>query len=319
MINNLLNSIRQPMVFTKLPCGKNWYKNNEISFLLNDEVSVLPMTHRDELLIHNPDALFSNNAVAEVIKSCIPEVNDVNHILMPDVEVLLLAIKIASVGDDIEFSSICPNCLKKYNSLSIEEREKLIAEHKLNIEPQTFLFDARRCLETLSFKNDTYLLELSNGIKVDLMPVTLENNSTNEILNFETKNAIKQFILDNDTNSIEENAEMILEINKWKENKEKNDNFNKLLIQLDNIAIDSIISSIKSVTIQNTIFTDKKDIKEFLNKIPSPLFNDIRNEINKINETALDKTCFCKCRYCNHEWEKNDLELNFSNFFVSGS
>lgn len=317
MIDNLLSSIRQTALTTKIPCA-NWYKNNEIEFGLNDEISVLPMTHRDEILIHNPDALFSNNAVAEILKSCIPNINNVSEILMPDVELLLLAIKVASVGQDIEVQTVCPHCLETYNNAADEEKKKLVDENKISIKPQTFLFDARHCLESFTPKLDNYTVNLCDSMSLELKPIALKDNSKLEILKFETQNAIKQF-LTNPNVSITDGAEMIADVDKWNQNKEKNELFNELLLKLDDIAIESLICSVKSITVKDQSSSDYEAIKLFLNNIPAEMFNIIRDEIQKVNESTLDKTYYCKCKYCQHEWEKKDLEFNFSNFFAIGS
>ena len=240
----LNNYVRQAGVFTKLPCGSNWYKNGEIDFLLNDEVSVLPMSHKDELLSHNADALYSSNAVYEIIKSCVPNVKDVKKLLIPDVEVLLLAIKIASTGNEIEVSTVCPKCLEVYNKSSEEERIRLQKEKLISIEPQDYLFDAKLCLEQFKPKENQYILEFEK-FKVHCIPMTLEDSSKLDILNFEIRNALNIYLEESKKEGVfEENVKILSNVDEWKTNMDKNTKLNNLLVKLDDIVVDTLISSI---------------------------------------------------------------------------
>lgn len=315
----LNNYIRQPAVYTKLPCGKNWYKNNEIEFNLNDEVSILPMSHRDEILSHNADALFSSNAVVEIIKSCVPNVKDVKNILLPDVEVLLLAIKIASIDNEIEVSLLCPNCLEIYNNASNEEKEQLIKDKKISIQPQDFLFDAKLCLEQFLPKDDEYIYEFNN-VKIHCKPLTLEESSRLDILNFEIRNAINIYIEESEKdNTLEQNLKDLADVNNWLKNKEKNDKLNSLLEKLDDIIIDTLVCSIKYVEVPEGIEENKENIKDFITKLPADTFIKIRNYINDINQSSLDKKITCHCEFCNHTWENDNLDFDISHFFAKSS
>lgn len=306
---------RQPALTTRLPFGKNWYKNNEIEFGLLDEISILPMTHKDEMLIHNPDALLTNNAIADIIKSCVPNIKDVKKLFMPDVEVLLLAIKIASSGNEIEVSVPCPHCIKTFNETKEEDRKKLIEDKKIFIEPQTFIFDARACLDTMNIKDNEYKLELPNKVILHLKPITLEDNANYELLRFKLKTTLNQLIQD----QIKDNKEISIDANAWQEKRDNDEEFRKTLLDLDDVATKCIASSIEYLEFKNELITDNEIINEFLLNIPANYFADIRNLVGKINESALNKNYFCKCRCCNYEWEEKDIEFNYSNFFVTGS
>lgn len=312
---NLSLLCRQTALTTKLPFGKHWYKNNQINFGLNDEISILPMTHKDEMLIHNPDALLTNNAIADIIKSCVPNINTVEKIYMPDVEALLVAIKIASSGNDIEVSVPCPNCLKIFNETKEEDRKLLITEKKISIEPQTFIFDARTCLETMNIKNNEYKLELPNGVILYLQPITLEDNANYELLRFKLKSTLNQLI----RNQIKNKNEFALDADMWQAQRDIDENFRLTLLELDDVATKCIASSINYLTFKDEVIDDKNTIEQFLLNIPANYFSDIQQLVNKINESALNKTYQCQCRYCKHEWEENNIEFNYSNFFAPGS
>ena len=320
-MSEITNLIRTIGLTTKLPCGRNWYQNGEIDFDLNDEVSIYPMSHSDEMLIHNVDALFSNTAISKIIQSCVPNIKKVNEILSPDVEILLLAIRIASFGDIFKGFDVCPKCLEKYNNEKDEtKRQELVDQKIINIEPQQFGFDARRCLDTFEPLKDNYMLSFKdNTIFVHLKPIMLCELSKFDIIDFETKQAIKRFITDNNSNLDITKAEMFSNLDQWKETKEKNEEFNKLLIKLDNLSVDSVISSVKSFIINGKEYTSYEDKKEFLDNIPSNWFEEIRNLSNKINGSHIDKRYACVCNTCGHEWFSDNMPVNPSDFFGSGS
>ena len=64
----------------------------------------------DEITYRTPDALFNGNAVTNVIKSCVPAIRDPWAIPAMDVDSILVAIRIASYGHNMEMSTTCPHC-----------------------------------------------------------------------------------------------------------------------------------------------------------------------------------------------------------------
>ena len=76
----------------------------------NNEYPVLPMTAIDEITYRTPDSLFNGEAVVSVIKSCMPNVLDAWAAPSVDVNALLIAIRIASYGHDLEVGTTCPKC-----------------------------------------------------------------------------------------------------------------------------------------------------------------------------------------------------------------
>jgi uncharacterized Zn-finger protein len=68
------------------------------------------MTAKDELMFKTPDALLSGQSTVEVIKSCIPAI--VNPWEMPsiDLDLCLIAIRVATYGEKMEVGATCPYC-----------------------------------------------------------------------------------------------------------------------------------------------------------------------------------------------------------------
>jgi DNA-directed RNA polymerase subunit M/transcription elongation factor TFIIS len=76
----------------------------------NNELPVLPMTAIDEITYRTPDALFNGSAVVNVIQSCIPSIKDAWAAPGADINSILVSIRIASFGHDMEINSACPKC-----------------------------------------------------------------------------------------------------------------------------------------------------------------------------------------------------------------
>jgi hypothetical protein len=63
------------------------------------------MTAKDELMLKTPDALMNGQATVEVIKSCVPSIKNPWHMPSIDIDTILIAIRIATYGENMEFSS----------------------------------------------------------------------------------------------------------------------------------------------------------------------------------------------------------------------
>jgi hypothetical protein len=68
------------------------------------------MTAIDEISSKTPDALYNGTAMADIIKSCIPDIKDPWSINSIDLDAILIAIRAAAGGDDMSISSECPSC-----------------------------------------------------------------------------------------------------------------------------------------------------------------------------------------------------------------
>lgn len=108
--NPLKQYFRQPAIYIKLPSEGRFYGSGALEPTANGEYPVLPMTTLDEITYRTPDALFNGAAVVSVIQSCIPNIK--NAWLMPnvDIDTVLVAIRIATYGHELELDTQCPNC-----------------------------------------------------------------------------------------------------------------------------------------------------------------------------------------------------------------
>lgn len=110
MNNPLQQYFRRPAIYIKLPSDGRYYSDGILSMPENHELPVYPMTAIDEITAKTPDALFNGQAVVDIIQSCLPHIKDAWKINVIDLNALLIAIRVASVGEKMEVSSKCPNC-----------------------------------------------------------------------------------------------------------------------------------------------------------------------------------------------------------------
>jgi hypothetical protein len=108
--NPLSKHFRQPNIYFKLPSGGNYWKDGSLSLSATGEVGVMPMTTKDEITLKTPDALLNGQGVVSVIESCCPEIHNAWDMPAVDVDATLVAIRIASYGNQMDFSASCPHC-----------------------------------------------------------------------------------------------------------------------------------------------------------------------------------------------------------------
>jgi predicted DNA-binding antitoxin AbrB/MazE fold protein len=114
--NPLKQYFRRPGLYLKLPSGGAGYPVGSINMPDNGELPVYPMTAIDEITTKTPDALFNGVAVVEIIKSCVPNIIDPWQVSNVDLDAILIAIKAASNGNEMDLETVCPSCseLGKY-------------------------------------------------------------------------------------------------------------------------------------------------------------------------------------------------------------
>jgi hypothetical protein len=118
--NPLKQYFRRPSIYLKLPSGGLSYAPDIIEMPENGELPIYPMTAIDEITTKTPDALFNGDAIAELIKSCIPNIKKPYEINSIDFDAILIGIKTATQGNDYEIKSQCPKCSEE-------------AEYKVNL------------------------------------------------------------------------------------------------------------------------------------------------------------------------------------------
>jgi len=235
--NPLKQYFRRPAIYVKLPSEGKYYNSATISMPDNKELPVFPMTAIDEITARTPDALFNGEAVADIIRSCMPNIKDPWAIVNMDLDAILIAIRTATNGNNMEIESMCSECSEesKYdvNLVGIlaglkpgnYDQELLIGELSIKFKPLTYKeinqinthqFELQRGFAQL---NDMTETEEKNSKIKELLILTTKLTSqaiTSNIEYIKTPSAFvqeKEYILDFLNNCDKNTYDMLKEFN----------------------------------------------------------------------------------------------------------
>lgn len=181
--NPLSQYFRQPAIYIRLPSQGAYYPPGTIAIPENGEFPVFPMTAVDEITYRTPDALFNGQAVINVIQSCIPAIKNAWAIPAMDIDTILVAIRIASYGHEMEFETTCPSC-------------KHATDYGL---------DLRTVLDKL--KAPDYSQPIRQGdIEIYFKPMTYKNLSDNNKIQFDEQRLFQSIPDEGDVNPAQMNA-----------------------------------------------------------------------------------------------------------------
>jgi F0F1-type ATP synthase membrane subunit c/vacuolar-type H+-ATPase subunit K len=175
MSNNPLRQyFRQPAIYIRLPSNGQFYPPGAINMPPTGELPVYPMTAIDEITYRTPDALFNGQATVNVLQSCVPDIKDVWSTPAMDIDTLLIAIRIASYGHDMDFGTKCPKCGHE-------------CEHTV---------DLRSVLDRM--RTPDYSASLKSGdLEIFFRPMTYKNINDNNALQYENQKLL-QMLPDSD-------------------------------------------------------------------------------------------------------------------------
>ncbi len=218
--NPLKQYFRRPAVYLRLPSGISNYGDEVITKSEVEELPVYPMTAIDEITARTPDALFNGTAVAELMKSCIPSIKDPWKIKSIDLDAILIAIKAASGGENLDIDTVCPTCedlstfqinlIAILSSLQPGDYDKLLELGDLSIKfrPLNYKemnnasvgqFEVQRVFANLyNIEDDKERNRISHEALEKITMLTMELVSSS-IIYIKTPNAVveqKEFILD---------------------------------------------------------------------------------------------------------------------------
>jgi len=101
---------RQPKIYVSLPSKGAFYSSNALDKSEDGKYAVYSMTAKDELMFKTPDALLSGQSTVSVINSCIPSIKDPWELPTIDLDAILVAIRIATYGENMDIDTECPAC-----------------------------------------------------------------------------------------------------------------------------------------------------------------------------------------------------------------
>jgi hypothetical protein len=108
--NPLFKHFRQPALYLKLPSQGRFWPDSAIDLPVTGEIPVYPMTVKDEITLKTPDALMNGVGVIETIQSCCPNIKDAWKMPIIDLDAVLIAMRLASYGHDMDITTTCRHC-----------------------------------------------------------------------------------------------------------------------------------------------------------------------------------------------------------------
>ena len=275
-VNPLKQYFRKPGIWIKLPSQGNFYKDKPTDLNEMGEIPIYPLTAKDELMLKNADALLNGSAITQMINSCAPSITD--PMVMPaiDLDAVLVAIKRCTYGESQDVTCSCPKC-ETANEVSINLNQ---------------IISSIKSVEKLE------PVELDNGIKVFIKPVTVHNLLNLNWVQFEQIRNIQLA----EQNNVDETTKVNLMQKSYQVLTEKN--------------IDIVSSCIDTVLLPDGIaVTDNENIKDWINDLSKPDFTKIEESIMVTSSMGIDKEFNVNCKNCNTDF-KSSLDLNPTTFFA---
>lgn len=104
--NPLLAQLKLPGRIFQLPSRGIFYKDGELDPSVKDgEIHVQPMSALDEIVLKNPDQLFSGAAINTVFKTCVSGINKPSELLSKDVDAIMMFLRTVTYGPNYEFTA----------------------------------------------------------------------------------------------------------------------------------------------------------------------------------------------------------------------
>lgn len=252
---------RQPAVYISLPSDGRYWPEGSIEIPPNRELPVLPMSAKDDIAMRNADALMNGSTTVDIIQSCIPNIKDAWKTPSIDIDSLLIAIRLASYGNKMEFDTKCANCGEE---LSYES-------------------DLGQVLENISIPDFDKPLEI-NDLLIWFKPNDYAEMNDSNQQKFQQQRLVKSL-----TDSKLSEEEMIKQF-KQAVNELSLATIGKLSCFIDHI-----------ITPDGTKVTDRDQLREFVQNADQKTYNSIKNHLSSVNQEYKIKNIDIKCSACEHE------------------
>lgn len=154
---------RQPKIYISLPSQGNYYNQGSID---GDPTNlpVFGMTAMDEIMFKTPDALFTGESVVNVIQSCVPAIRDAWQVPQIDIDTLLLGIRMATYGEDLDITIVCDECSHEWTmgidlGAILSYFQQLTYKNTVLVEPLTFNLRPLSYKEQTNFQQKAYAIQ----------------------------------------------------------------------------------------------------------------------------------------------------------------
>ena len=263
--NPLMKHFRQPAMFISLTSKGQFWTENSLELPANGEIPVYPMTAKDEIILKTPDALVNGSSVVQVIQSCCPNIKDAWGMPSIDVDTTLIAIRIASFGDNMSVSAKCPHCN--------EEHDYDINLHNVlgQIQPPKY--------------NEPMVTP--DGLQIKLRPLTYAQVS-------QAGNA-----------SLEEDRMLQSLANPELSDEVRTIEYNKHIRKMIDINIANTTNCTASIIADGVEVTDPKFISEYYQNAESTVLRQIQTKVKGFSDAVSIKSQDTLCTSCEKQFKLN--------------
>jgi hypothetical protein len=270
---------RQPEIYITIPNNGEFYPPGVLEIPESGEIPIYAMTAKDDIILRTPDALISGEAVAQLIKSCVPSIKDPWQIPASDIDYILVAIRIASYGNEMELEFKCEKCENEFNyEIGLGHYIEKLGE--------------------ISFSEENKVISYGD-IKIHIKPLSYTDLTFIQRRTFEEQRALQA------VNQMEDQTD-----------EEKTKFYNEILNTMTDININSIASGVKGIELPDGILiTDKEEIVSFVNNASIKLFRKISTTISDARQKTVLEPLHIECPECEHKFD-SPLIFDYANFFV---
>lgn len=270
-VNPLQRFFRQPVIYVRLPSAGQFWPDNSINLPQNQELPVLAMTAADEITYRTPDALFNGQAVVDVIQSCVPNIQDAWQVPSMDLYSLLIAIRIASYGHNMDVSSTCPKCA------SIGD----------------YTMDLRQILDSIGRPDYGQHLQ-SNDLTVMFRPLSFTQQNQINLRQFENQ---KRISAANEAKDLPDDQRVQL--------------MSDIMKAITDMTVSALANSIQAIRTPDSLVTESAFITEFLQQCDRNTFETVKNAVMDLRKQSEARPVQITCDSCKHVYEQNiDLEMS---------
>ncbi len=267
--------MRQETVFVKLPSKGNFYK--DAPQLTDDgEIGVRSMTSADEIALRVPDALFNGEATYRVLQSCCPRIKNPKEMPYNDVDVVLMAIRRATYGNELTVPVQCRDEECKHKQDYIKEIDPVLAQV-----PQL---------------EDQYTVTIGN-LTIYLKPIDLQSTTELQI------QAVEQLKINENLSEFKGSPEQITAFQESV----------KVVAESNSRIISRCVYIVEMPDKQRV--EEPEHIQEWINNIDVNTYNIIMKKLLEIQSKVVKVFIEGKCIKCEKEF-KQPIVLDQAHFFA---
>ena len=242
--NPLTMFMRQPKVYISLPSRGEYWAPGSIDMPADGKLPVYSMTAKDELLLNVPDALMNGQAVVDVIQNCLPNIKDAWMAPNIDLDVILIAIRIASYGEMM--------------TSPVKISEDIEYDYKVDLRT---IIDV--CMKSITWNP---IISISEEMTIFVKPLTYRQATTAALQTFETQKIIQ---LTND-NKLDEATKLKL--------------FKESFKKLSDATVGMVVDGIFRIDTSQGSTDNPTYIKEFVNNTDKEIFKKIQDHLDQLKE-----------------------------------